>query len=411
MSDPTAFDRMGRLARHRAGRRRFCAALGGGGLASLAGFGLAGLGLGLTPGSAVAAGENNTNLSARSEASQWSEVQQIVDAASRPGLEWRGPTAGPKALPGKAIALWADNLRNGGVLGTAVGVREAARQIGWSAKLFHSDGTNAGMESSLAKATASGADGIILLAGDHRRMAPHLRRAVDDGKKIIGWHVAPLPGPLAASPISMNISTDPLEVARITALAALLPNRGDIGAVIFTDNSLELARVKAEQMVAVIRSAGGRILDLIDMPLTAVPQQMREMMHVLLARHGVNWTHALAINDIYFDYAVAQLTAQGQGLSGRELNLLSAGDGSASAILRIMAGSFQTSTVAEPLNLQGWQLVDELNRLFAGTPPSNFLAPAHLLTLGNIGYDGGPRMMYDPDNGYRDVYRGIWSPA
>ncbi|RXZ38738.1 sugar ABC transporter substrate-binding protein [Oxalobacteraceae bacterium CAVE-383] len=401
MSDPTAFKHAGL---HIAGRRRFCAALGSAGLLEL------GLGWGssLAP---AAAGAADMDPASRNAASKWAEVQEVVGAASRPGLEWRGPTTGPKAMPGKSIAIWADNLRNGGVLGTAVGIREATRQIGWPAKLFHSDGSVAGMENSLARAVASGADGIILLAGDHRRMEPHLRRAADDGKKIIGWHVAALPGPMAASPISLNISTDPLEVARVTALAALLPSRGDIGAIIFTDNSIELARVKAEQMAAVIRAGGGTLLEVVDMPLTAVPQQMRDMTRALLAKHGANWTHALAINDIYFDFAVAQLTAQGQGLSGRELNMLSAGDGSASAILRIMASSFQSSTVAEPLNLQGWQSVDELNRLFYGMPSSNFVAPAHLLTLANIAYDGGPRMMFDPDNGYRDIYRGIWGTA
>jgi ribose transport system substrate-binding protein len=24
--------------------------------------------------------------------------------------------------------------------------------------------------------------------------------------------------------------------------------------------------------------------------------------------------------------------------------------------------------------------------------------------------DGGPRFQYDPDNGYRDIYRRIWKP-
>ncbi|HEY4071690.1 MAG TPA: substrate-binding domain-containing protein [Herbaspirillum sp.] len=347
--------------------------------------------------------------SATNKTNKWNEVQEIVSAASRPGVEWLGPTTGPKAAKNKTIALWADNLRNGGVLGVAVGVREAARQIGWPTRLFHSDGTQAGMKASLSNAIAGGASGIIVLAGDHRQMDQHLREAADDGAKIVGWHVAAAPGSIPASPIAVNISTDPLEVATVTALAALLPTRGNAGVVIFTDNSIEIARVKTEQMVAVIRSAGGTLLEVVDIALSAVPQKMPGATGALLSRHGARWTHALAINDIYFDYAVAQLT--GQGLSGRELTLLSAGDGSASAILRIMAGSFQTSTVAEPLNMQGWQLIDEMNRQFSGLEPSNFVAATHLLTRNNISYDGGPRMMFDPDNGYRDSYRHIWSAA
>jgi ribose transport system substrate-binding protein len=374
-------------------RRQLCTALGLLGLN--AGFGVA-------PAYAAA-----TPLAFDAEAdktSKWSEVQEIVSAASRPGLEWLGPTTGPKAAKNKTIALWADNLRNGGVLGVAVGVREAARQIGWPARLFHSDGTQAGMKASLSNAIASGASGIIVLAGDHRQMDKQLRQAADNGARIIGWHVAAAPGPIPASPIAANISTNPLEVATVTALAALLPTRGNAGIVIFTDNSIEIGRVKTEQMSAVIRSAGGTLLEVVDIALSAVPQKVPGVTSALLARHGTRWTHALAINDIYFDYAVAEMT-------GRELTLLSAGDGSASAILRIMAGSFQTSTVAEPLNLQGWQLIDEMNRLFCGLEPSGFVAATHLLTRNNISYDGGPRMMFDPDNGYRDSYRHIWSAA
>ncbi len=48
----------------------------------------------------------------------------------------------------------------------------------------------------------------------------------------------------------------------------------------------------------------------------------------------------------------------------------SAGDGSEAAFQRIRTGQYQTVTVAEPLNLQGWQLVDELNRAVQGKPCS-----------------------------------------
>jgi ribose transport system substrate-binding protein len=64
--------------------------------------------------------------------------------------------------------------------------------------------------------------------------------------------------------------------------------------------------------------------------------------------------------------------------------------------------------VAEPLNMQGWQVVDELNRLIAGQPVSGFVAPVHLVSGTNIASDGGSRFVYDPDNGYRDSYLRIW---
>jgi ribose transport system substrate-binding protein len=64
--------------------------------------------------------------------------------------------------------------------------------------------------------------------------------------------------------------------------------------------------------------------------------------------------------------------------------------------------------VAEPLNLHGWQLVDELNRLLENESVSGYVVPAHLVTPVNVLHGGGSPFRYDPDNGYRDAYRRIW---
>ncbi|EJZ20100.1 sugar ABC transporter substrate-binding protein, partial [Rhizobium sp. Pop5] len=55
-----------------------------------------------------------------------------------------------------------------------------------------------------------------------------------------------------------------------------------------------------------------------------------------------------------------------------------------------------------------WQLVDELNRAFAGAPWSGYVSPLHVVTSQNVEFDGGPKNSFDPDNGYRDQYKKIW---
>jgi ribose transport system substrate-binding protein len=141
-------------------------------------------------------------------------------------------------------------------------------------------------------------------------------------------------------------------------------------------------------------------------PISGNAELMPAATRELLAHYGKRWTHALAINDIYFDYAAPVLTQA--ALPNDALSMLSAGDGSESAFLRIRKGTFQTGTVAEPLNLHGWQLVDEMNRLFAGERVTGTVFPVHLVTADNIDADGGDRLVYDPANGYRDIYRRIW---
>jgi ribose transport system substrate-binding protein len=225
---------------------------------------------------------------------------------------------------------------------------------------------------------------------------------------VVAWHADAQPGPIAGTPVAMNVTTDPVEVARLTALAAVAQSMGHAGVVILTDSRYSIATAKAKAMEDIIQSCKGcTLLEVRDIAISESGERMPAMTKELLLRYGKRWTHTLAINDIYFDYATAALASAGIPSNG--LNLLSAGDGSASAFLRIQAKTYQTVTVAEPLNLHGWQVMDELNRLLAGLPVSGFVAPVHLVNADNVTLDGGEKLQYDPDNGYRNVYRRLWN--
>ncbi|MBU1236679.1 MAG: substrate-binding domain-containing protein [Gammaproteobacteria bacterium] len=335
------------------------------------------------------------------------DAEKIVQAATRRVSTWDGPTTGPAGAKGKSIALIAEDLHNGGILGVAQGVREAARVIGWKVKVFDAGGSAAGRDRAAADALAAGPDGLVVVGADaremHARLQPFARRRIP----IVGWHVGSEAGPVPDSPVAMNVSTDPIEVARITAMAAVVASGGRAGVVIFTDSNFEIAMVKAKAMAYVVRACPRcTLLEVRDVAISRSAESMPGVTRDLMARYGERWTHALAINDIYFDYAVPELVEA--GLANDRLSLLSAGDGSAAAFLRIRARTFQTGTVAEPLNLHGWQLVDELNRLLAHQPVSGFIIPVHLVTGDNVSFDGGTRLQFDPDNNYREAYRRIW---
>jgi len=335
------------------------------------------------------------------------EARRVVDEAARPAAPWRGPLSGPRAQPGKRIALVNEDLRNGGILGVDEGVLEAAQVIGWSVKVYDSGGTQQGRQKMLADALKSRPDGLIIFGGDVHSLLPWLQPFADQGIPMVGWHVAAQAGPVAGTPVAMNVSTDPLEVARVTALAAIVQSGGQAGVVVFTDTNYELPRTKANAMAAVVRACSEcTLLEVRDVAISRNKELMPGVTRELLARHGKRWTHALAINDIYFDYAVPVLTQA--RLPNAAMTMLSAGDGSESAFLRIRAGTFQIGTVAEPLNLHGWQLVDEMNRLLAGERVTGYVFPVHLVTSANVDKDGGDRLLYDPANGYRDIYRRIW---
>jgi len=193
----------------------------------------------------------------------------------------------------------------------------------------------------------------------------------------------------------------------VTAAAAVVAAQGRAGVVIFTDSNFAIATAKADAMAAVIRACSDcSLLEIRDLAISDCAEQMPRATSQLLKTYGPRWTYALAINDIYFDYATPELITAGERADN--LHFLSAGDGSSAAFMRIASGIYQVGTVAEPLNMHGWQLVDELNRLLAGQPVSGYIFPVHLVTPENVDFDGGAQYHFDPDNGYRDIYRQIW---
>ena len=99
----------------------------------------------------------------------------------------------------------------------------------------------------------------------------------------------------------------------------------------------------------------------------------------------------------------AALRAAGKTGTGFPHNV-GAGDGSADEYQRIKAGDFQSVTVPEPLTMQGWQIVDEFNRAFAGQKASGYVPVVHLVTKANV----GNVTVWDPQNGYRTQYKKIW---
>jgi len=341
------------------------------------------------------------------------EAQQVVASAVRCGDEPRVDT-GPPAQPGKSIAMVIEDLRNGGVLAASLGLREAAAAIGWNVKVFDLGGIVANRDKVMQEVMAFHPDGIALMGGltlegsstkgyGPYDLTPFERRGI----VLVSWHANPWPGPIAGTPVRTNVTSDPLLVARMAASKAIIDAGGRAGVVIFTDSKLGMAMTKAHAMAEVVRACKEcQVLEMLDVGMEETGSRMAAVTAQLLQRYGKRLTHALAVNDIYFDYMVpALITAQQPGAGVR---LISGGDGSSSAFLRIAAKSFQTATAADPLNQQGWQTVDELNRLFAHQPTSGFVAPPRLVTSENIACEGGSRMLYDPDNGYRDAYKRIW---
>jgi len=320
----------------------------------------------------------------------------------------------PPRAPARAhLVVLAGDLANAGVLGVVVGVEQACKALDWELTVFdvsrsklseHGEGWSDGY----GRAFALHPDGLVLVSGNIEQPyhTENLAHAEELGIPVVGWHVAPVPGPVPGSPVIVNVTTASQAVAEAAAaLVSPAPDEPEAGVVVFTDTSIDFARNKSDQMIAVLdRCTRCSVLSVEDIPLGQAATLVPPAVHRLLATYGARWTHSLAINDLYYDHAIRELVAS----NGPPPRNISAGDGSPAALLRIRHRSFQYASVAEPLLHQGWQLVDELFRVLHGQPPSGYMNPAYVVTQDTVARLVSTDGFMEPPLPYRDDYRRRW---
>lgn len=320
--------------------------------------------------------------------------------------EFDGPSSGPSASGEKTIVVLAADLKNGGILGVTNGIEEAANVVGWTVRVLDGAGSVQGRTSAFGQAIALKPDGLIVNGFDAVEQQAALGQVASANIPVVSWHSGPKIGCDAPGGIFANVSTDAMTVSEEAAKWAINDASGAPGVVIFTDSTYQIAIDKADKIKETIEAMGGEVLEYVDTPIADTSSRMAPLTTSLLQKYGAKWTHALAINDVYFDFMGPALAAAGIKGDGSP-KAVAAGDGSESAFQRIKTGQYQSITVAEPLNLQGWQLVDELNRAMQGAECSGYItAPAVVNMEGANAMGDSP--VFDPDNGYREAYSAIW---
>ena len=334
------------------------------------------------------------------------EAKKLVAAATAKQEKWDGPTTGPQLQQGKNVIFIASDMKNGGVLGVIDGMKEAVQVAGWKFDVLDGAGTVNNQLAALNQAIAKKPDAIIIGGWNPNVAKIPLQKATKNGIVLAAWHASPQPGPDDKYNIFYNVTSDSDEIARLSALQAVAKSDGKAKVVILTDSLYEIALRKANVMKEVIEQCKEcQVLEFIDTPLADTSSRMPSLTFSLLQKYGDDLQYTLAINDLYFDFMAPSLRSANKGDTPYNI---SAGDGSVTAYQRISNNDKQFATVPEPLNLHGWQLVDELNRAFSNEKPSGYITPAHLVIQENVAFDGGENNLYDPQNGYKEAYKTIW---
>ncbi|KUO18799.1 substrate-binding domain-containing protein [Streptomyces dysideae] len=331
------------------------------------------------------------------------KAKQAVKKAEAVNAPWTGPTTGPEAVPDKTIVYIAQTMTNPGVAGVAKGVQEASKVVGWNVHTINGQGTPSGIKAAFKEALALNPSGIVIGGFDPESAAQQVQEADAAGIPLIGWHAVGAPGPSEDPKLFSNITTKVEDVAKISADWIIARSNGSAGVVLFTDASIPFAKRKSELIKKELATCSGvELLSYENIPIPEAGSRTIDRASSLLSRFGGKWTYSAAINDLYFDHAASALRAGGVQGGGAPFNI-GAGDGDPGAFQRINGREFQAATVPEPLSEQGWQIIDEFNRAFAGKQASGYVAPVHIATAAN----SGGALSWDSE-GYRQAYREIW---
>jgi ribose transport system substrate-binding protein len=334
-----------------------------------------------------------------------SEAKAAVAKYAGPQTTWEGPTTGPKPEPGKKIVYLSGDEQNDISHLYGVYIKQAGEKLGWTVTVIDGKGSPTSWLSGMNQAIALKPDGIALFA-DAASLQDPIKVGVAHGIKFVGLHAAGFPGPQPALNLFVNIEEDPRQIGKAQADWAIADSDGTARVVILTHNEYAIAKVKSTATKDEIeRCTGCKVLDYVNSPASEAAQRQPQLTTSWVQRFGLPF-YATSVGDNDWDFAVPVLRTG--GVKPDQVKLIGA-DGNRSAYDRIRAGDqYQVVTVAEPIELQGWQAIDEMNRAFHNAPSSGFIQPPFLVTRENIHSEGGNQDTFIPSNNYKQHYLEVW---
>ncbi|MEO8758383.1 MAG: substrate-binding domain-containing protein [Devosia sp.] len=339
------------------------------------------------------------------------DAQVIADAKAAvlkyagPQTVWGGPTTASKPEPGKKIVFLSGDEQNDISHLYGVYIKQAGEAVGWDVTIIDGKGSPTSWLAGMNQAIALKPDGIAMFA-DAASLQDPMKAGVAQGIAFVGLHASGYPGPQPDINLFVNIQEDPIEIGKAEAAWVIADSNGTANVVVLTHNEYAIAEVKSQATKAELEKCGGcKVLEYVNSPASEAAQRQAQLTTSWVQRFGLP-LYATSVGDNDWDFAVPVLR-QG-GIDPSQVKLVGA-DGNRSAYDRIRKGDqYQTVTVSEPIELQAYQTIDELNRAFHGEAPSGFVQPPFLVTKDNIASEGGDQNTFIPSNDYKNQYLKIW---
>ena len=331
-----------------------------------------------------------------------------VQRLSGPQNTWSGPTSAPPLVKDKRIVYLSGDEQNDISRLFGVYMKDAASKIGWSLSVIDGRGSPTSWLAGFNQAIALKPDGIAILA-DAASLQDPIRAANKQGIPVVGYHAASNPGPQPDLGLFFNIQQDTVAIGQAEADWVIAHSNGTARVVVLTHNEYAIAATKSGATRDRLKECTGcEVLDYVNSPASEAAQRQPQLTTSWIQRYGTP-LYATSVGDNDWDFAVPVLRSA--GVQPDEAILVAA-DGNRSAYNRIrQGGQYQQVTVAEPIELQAYQAIDELNRAFNGVAPSGYIQEPYLVTPDNVDAEGGDKDAFFPSNDYKQRYLKLWGVA
>lgn len=321
-----------------------------------------------------------------------------------PQTTWEGPTSAPTPMKGMKVVYLSGDEQNDISHEYGQYIKEAGAKLGWDVTVIDGKGSPTSWLAAFNQAIALKPNGIAIFA-DAASLKDPIASANAQGISVIGLHAAGLPGPAPDLGLFVNIQEDPREIGAAQADWAIANSDGKARVVVLTHNEYKIAEVKSNATRdQILKCTTCKLLDYVNSPASEAAQRMPQLTTSWVQRFGTP-LYVTSVGDNDFDFAVPVLRTGGVK---KDAVMLIGADGNRSAYDRIRKGEYQAVTVSEPIELQAYQAIDELNRAFNKKPPSGFVQKPYLVTKENVDKEGGDKDIFVPSNNYKAHYLKLW---
>ncbi|MBV9634710.1 MAG: sugar ABC transporter substrate-binding protein [Methylobacteriaceae bacterium] len=333
------------------------------------------------------------------------EAEQALSAPTA----WAGPTAAPKPLTGKKIAVISCAQLTEGCNRPSRAAVEAAQKLGWDATIFDGKGDVGTQLAAINAAVDSKYDGIALMIVDPVQVNEGIRRALDAKIPVVTLaepaYTDQRKALLASVP---DVSHDWLTTGKLIGDYMIWKSEGHINALLLNDPEVtvvQYGQFAGTQAKLIDKQACPDCKVTVEnFTIATLNTQPAALTAAAVQRDpAINWVWC-------YDFCMANVATDliARGLQGK---IMGAGfDCNAQNLQLIRDGRVQVVCIADPRDWEAWAAVDTLNRLMNGQPAVDQNIPVRLFDKSNLDQltDTDIKNGWQGGTDFRSQYLKIW---